>query len=107
MKAGDLHRICIRYVRATAQSKAVLVLRKEFTEDEWMIFRRGRNAPSASPPKNTPIVEYKRATGLEAVFGYLFLTDNHLRLEELIEMTVHIIDAGEHLRRFDTDASDK
>ncbi|QSX08122.1 Mini-ribonuclease 3 [Alkalibacter rhizosphaerae] len=92
MKSGDLHRICIRYVKATAQSMAVGVLRSEFTEDENMIFRRGRNASSPSPPKNTPIVDYKRSTGLEAVFGYLFLTGDLNRLEELIEKTVRIIE---------------
>lgn len=94
MKAGELHRICIRYVKATAQSMAVGSLRHEFTEVENDIFRRGRNATSTSPPKNTPIVDYKRATGLEAVFGYLYLTQQISRLEELIEKTVDIIEAG-------------
>lgn len=95
MKTGELHRICIRYVKATAQSMALSQLRHEFTEDEQMVFKRGRNASSASPPKNTPIVEYKRATGLEAVFGFLFFTGNRQRLVELMEKTVDIIETGE------------
>jgi ribonuclease-3 family protein len=92
MKVSDLHRLCIRYVKATAQSKAVGALHEEFTEDEKFIFRRGRNAATATAPKNTSIVDYKRATGFEAVIGYLFLTGAFERMEEIIENTVRILE---------------
>jgi len=93
MKVSDLHRLCIRYVKATAQSKAVGVLHEGLTEDEKFIFRRGRNAATATAPKNTSIVEYKRATGFEAVIGYLFLTGAVNRMEDLIEKAVRILEA--------------
>ncbi|MBF7095545.1 Mini-ribonuclease 3 [Alkalibacter mobilis] len=94
MKVGDLHRLCTKYVRATAQSAAVGELEKELHDDELFIFKRGRNAATATVPKNTSVVVYKRATGFEAVIGYLFLTGKSERMEELIEKAVRIIEKG-------------
>lgn len=69
-------------VNARAQAKAAEMLKESFTEVEADIYRRGRNAKSGTTPKNMDIIDYRKATGLEAVFGYLFLTGQKERIEE-------------------------
>ncbi len=78
-----LSRRAKRYVSAAAQSEIYDRLSGELTEEEAEIFRRGRNAKPATVPKNTDVIVYKKATGLEAVFGYLYLTGRHERIREL------------------------
>lgn len=56
------------------------------TEEEQSIFRRGRNAKPGTTPKNMSVGDYHRATGLEALLGYLYLTGEDERIEELITM---------------------
>ena len=71
-------------VNAKAQSQASERLAGLFTQQEAEIFKRGRNAKVGSVPKNMEVADYHRATGLEAVMGYLFLTGQHERLEQLM-----------------------
>lgn len=87
-KVNELHRYCISFVKATSQAKIALALMDSFTDEEKYIYKRGRNAQSATVPKNTPVTDYKRATGFEAVLGYLFLTGQIERLEEIIEAAI-------------------
>lgn len=81
--AGRLHNMAVRHVRASYQSEAVNVLEPLLTEREADILRRGRNAGGISVPKSAKPSEYRRATGFEALFGYLALTGQHERLDEL------------------------
>ena len=82
MPNGRLHAEATHYVSAKGQSEGFLKIEPFLTEDELHIFRRGRNADS-TPNKNNDIEEYKRATGLEALFGYLYLSENTERIKEL------------------------
>lgn len=75
----------IKKVNARAQSLALNKIVDKLTEDEEAIFQRGRNAKSATSPKNMCIADYRRATGVEALFGYLYLTGQYERINELMQ----------------------
>ncbi|HCX64724.1 MAG TPA: Mini-ribonuclease 3 [Eubacteriaceae bacterium] len=94
-RSGELHRMCVQYVRAGAQAEIVDGLKDEWTEEEFFIYRRGRNAATKSVPKNTEIQVYKKATGFEALIGYLFLTGNQVRLEEVVEEAILLVEQKE------------
>lgn len=85
MPAHKLHKENIKYVKAHAQSRSVLEVEKMLTEEEAAVFKRGRNAKSGTSPKNAEILEYRRATGLETLFGYLHLKSEKDRLLELMK----------------------
>ncbi len=84
MPAHKLHIENIKYVKAQSQSNSVSAIEPILTEEEHMVFKRGRNAKSGTTPKNADVVEYHRATGLEALFGYLHLSGREERLKELM-----------------------
>jgi len=97
-KSGVMHKKVITYVRAQAQANAIRVLAPELTEDEASVFRRGKNSNPGSMAKNASPADYKYATGLEAVLGYLYLTDQKARLDFLLQkilMTETAIEKGE------------
>ena len=79
-----LHKETSRLVCAGAQAKLYEVLPPRLTEKEMDIMRRGRNAKSATMAKNATAGEYRKATGVEALAGYLYLTGEMQRLYELI-----------------------
>lgn len=83
--AGRLHELAVKQVRASYQSEAVNVVEPLLTEREADILRRGRNAGGISVPKSSNPSEYRRATALEALFGYLALTGQEARLRELFD----------------------
>lgn len=80
----DLHRIAVRYVSAEAQAKIVSALQDRFTEEEEAVYRRGRNSKPHTKAKNASMEDYLKATGFEAVLGYLYLTDNTDRALEMV-----------------------
>ncbi|MBQ8185385.1 MAG: hypothetical protein IJX93_09820 [Clostridia bacterium] len=73
----------LKYVTAHVQSRVVETLLPLLTEEETAEFRRGRNNGHTSVPKSSTPAEYRRATGLECLFGWLFLSGRHDRLREL------------------------
>lgn len=81
--AGRLHELAVQRVRASFQSRAADVIEPLLTEREADILRRGRNAGGISVPKSAKPAEYRRATALETLFGYLSLTGQEHRLSEL------------------------
>lgn len=85
MPVNQLHRKTVAWVCASAQSQAVELLLPILTEEETAIYKRGRNANS-HVPKNGNVLEYHRATGLEALFGYLYLSGETTRIEELFTL---------------------
>ena len=87
MPAHKLHSLNVKYVKAHAQSRSAAAIEQILTEAEEAVFRRGRNAKSATTPKNADVVEYRRATGLEALFGYLHLSGQAERLRELMKIS--------------------
>ena len=78
--------VSLAYVTAQAQSAAVERILPYLTEDETDIFKRGRNCVHSGVPKHATVAEYRRATGLECVFGYLYLTGDGERADELFRL---------------------
>lgn len=79
-----LHKLATGYVKAKAQSEYMAVLEPLLTEQELSVYKRGRNAKSATVPKNASVTDYRRATGFEALVGYLYISDETDRLESLL-----------------------
>lgn len=79
-----LHDLSAKMVSAVCQAKAMRTLVAELTEEEAGVYHRGRNAKSMVP-KSASVQEYREATALEALIGYLFLSDMQDRCEELME----------------------
>ena len=81
----ELHRQTSRYVKASAQSQMMRVLQDKLTEEEHGVYKRGRNAKSVSPARNQSVTDYRRATGFEALMGYLYLRKEWTRMLELVK----------------------
>lgn len=81
-----LHKKARAFVNAKAQSDFYFKIQESLTEEELAVFKRGRNAKSFTVPKNAAIADYRHATGVEALFGYLFLKQRHERIEQLFLM---------------------
>lgn len=81
---AKLHKTATTYVKAKAQSDTIHALMPHLTEEETAVFKRGRNAKSATSAKNADIVDYRHATGFEALLGYLYLKKDFKRLEEIL-----------------------
>ena len=91
-KNGLLHKKSIKYVSAKGQASILRKIEENLNEEEKDIVRRGRNANPHSTAKNADIVEYKYATGFEALIGFLYLTEEEERLQEIINMAVRLGD---------------
>lgn len=83
--ANDLHRKTIQYVKAGAQAKMIEALTDMLTEEETGIYRWGRNAKFYTKAKNASVGEYRKATGMEALLGYLYMTGRTERMLDLIQ----------------------
>ncbi|WMJ23066.1 ribonuclease III domain-containing protein [Paludicola sp. MB14-C6] len=86
MPVNKLHKKSVSIVCASAQSKAYELVKDLLTEQETAVYKRGRNANGNHVPKNANPQDYRRATGLEALFGYLYLTNQTNRVLELFEI---------------------
>ena len=82
-KAKDLHRATVKYVAAPAQAERFEAIQPLLTDEETDVFRRGRNTAPHSIPKAASRAQYQTATGLEALFGWLYLQGRTQRLNEL------------------------
>ncbi|MBR1691688.1 MAG: ribonuclease III [Lachnospiraceae bacterium] len=83
--ANQLHKSSSRLVNAKAQAQLIEAVMGLLTEQERSVYRRGRNAKSYTSAKNASIADYRKATGLEALFGYLYLTNRTGRILELMK----------------------
>lgn len=90
LSSHKLHVKAINFVKASAQSDISKELEQYLTEEEISIFKRGRNAKSPSVPKNADVREYRNATGLEALIGYLYMINDIKRLEEIMIKSIEI-----------------
>lgn len=90
MSAHKLHVKAVSYVKAHSQSEIMKQIKGALTEEEERIFKRGRNAKSGTVPKNADVREYRMATGFEALMGFLYLTNQLDRLNELMNMSIKI-----------------
>lgn len=74
------------FVQASAQSRMMRTVQQYLTEEEHAVYKRGRNAKSVSPAKNQSVTDYRRATGFEALLGYLYLKKDWKRLLDLVRI---------------------
>jgi ribonuclease III family protein len=96
VKPNQLHREATKFVSAKAQASILFYLMDQelLTEYEMAVVKRGRNAKSGSVPKNTDVQTYRYGTGFEALIGYLYLSKNEARLEEMIKRSLTFIESG-------------
>lgn len=86
-----LHNECVKYVSRDAQHKIISTLMEELTEEEIIIFKRGRNYNY-----KTKTDAYINASGFESLIGYLYLINNNKRLDEIIQKAITIIEGKKH-----------
>ena len=85
---NDLHRESVKYVSAQAQTADYEKIQYVLTEEETAQFKRGRNAKVGHSPKSATDAQYHTATGMEALFGYLYLTGQVQRAKELFKIII-------------------
>ena len=93
-KPNKLHQTATRYVSARAQASLIESMLEQdiLTEKELEIYKRGRNTNSHTKAKNADVVTYRMSTGFEAVMGYLHMTGEISRLEELIAWCIQEVE---------------
>ena len=84
----EIHRHSVNYVKASAQCKNFHKIKDMLTEEEMNAFKRGRNSKSR-PPKNADAVEYRIATGFEALIGYIYIKGDEKRLDEIMSIILN------------------
>ena len=89
--ANKLHHKTVTYVNARVQARMIEALMDELTEEEQTVYRRGRNAKSYTTAKNATVIEYRKATGFEALCGYLYLTGKQERMLSLVKRAVDLV----------------
>lgn len=87
-----LHQRASRLVKASAQSAMIETLKPYLTEEEMSVFKRGRNAKATTMAKNATMSDYRRATGFEALMGYLYLTEQWERMLELMKIGIREVE---------------
>ena len=88
LQTNELHKLTSEKVKAVSQAKQIDKLLDVFTDEELAIYKRGRNSSPNTIAKNASVAEYKKASGLEAVIGYLYLTGEHDRLNNLLKISM-------------------
>lgn len=91
-QVNKLHKRASRLVKASAQSAMIEKLKPYLTEEEMSVFKRGRNAKAATMAKNATMSDYRRATGFEALMGYLYLTEQWERMLELMKTGIREVE---------------
>lgn len=84
-RVNTLHKRASQIVKAEAQAKLIHAIEEELSEEELAIYKRGRNAKSATSAKNASITDYRTATGFEALIGYLYMNDKMDRALSLVK----------------------
>ncbi len=95
MSAHKMHVTATRFVKAHGQSEAVKFIEAVLTEDELAAYKRGRNTKSYTVPKNADVGEYRRATGFEALLGWLYVGGATERMQEIMKLSYESILAEE------------
>jgi len=86
LNSAKIHKACVGFVKASEQARAVRHIMPMLTDEERTILRRGRNAHTTRVPKNAVPSDYRYATGLEALFGYLYLCGMETRIGEIFSV---------------------
>lgn len=92
---SDLHKRTSHYVKASAQAFMIEALQDKLTNEEQAVYRRGRNAKSYTTAKNASVLDYRKATGFEALIGYLYLSNRIERVLELVRLGVDMFEGTE------------
>lgn len=90
--ASQLHKTTVRYVKAETQARMIEALKELLTPEEEAVYKRGRNAKSYTTAKNATVGDYRKATGLEALFGFLYLMNRMDRVLELVKKGIELVD---------------
>jgi ribonuclease-3 family protein len=93
--AGEVSKNAKKYSNAAAQAEIARLIIEELSEEELRVFKRGRNAKSISAPHTCTISEYRIATGLEALCGYLFLEEREERAIELVHKGIELYERAD------------
>ena len=88
--ANVLHKTTVKYVNAAAQAAIIQAVLDVMTEEELAVYMRGRNAKSNTMAKNASVEDYRKATGMEALIGYLYLSNRFHRVLELVKLGMEI-----------------
>ena len=92
-KVNDLHKHAINYTSAISQAQIIDYLMPSLSEEEIEYYKRGRNTGGTHKPKNASLNDYRKATGFEALIGYLYLIKKLDRMEELIVLSINFINS--------------
>ena len=92
LPANKLHKLTVEMVKASAQANAFIMMEPHLTEQELAIYKRGRNSTSVSVPKSASTAQYRSATGVEALFGWLYFNDCFERITELFNFAGEVFD---------------
>jgi ribonuclease-3 family protein len=85
-QVNKLHKMSSNLVKASSQAKMITLILEELTTEELSVYKRGRNAKSFTVAKNATVSDYRMATGLEALIGYLYLSGQSERMMQLIKL---------------------
>ena len=99
-----MHKETSSLVQASAQSMMMRAMQEELTDEERAVYKRGRNAKSVSPAKNQSITDYRRATGFEALIGYLYLKEDWKRMLDLVKIGLDSLEKEEEMLAEDIEA---
>ena len=94
-QVNKLHKDTADLVQASTQSKMMRTMQEYLTEEEHTVYKRGRNSKSVTPAKNQSVTDYRRATGFEALLGYLYLKKDWKRLLDLVKIGLDSLEEGE------------
>ena len=105
-RPGLLNRAAQQYVKAESQAAIGMMLLGELSEEEAAVYRRGRNAHPSTIAKHASMSAYRKATGFEALIGYLYLSGRHERMYELIRKGMAYIDEKTDAEKTDAEKTD-
>ena len=94
-QVNKYHKDVSKIVCAPAQAKMIMAIKEHLTEEERDIYKRGRNANSYTKAKNATRTEYRKATGFEALLGYLYLKEDFERLADVVKMGLDVLQETE------------
>lgn len=93
-KVNYLHNEAVQFVRAATQAQVLRALEPALDETEQAVVRRGRNAKSQHVPKNSELMDYRYATALESLIGYLYLKGKFARIDEIFDQAIGVVRGG-------------
>ena len=93
-QVNKLHQETSKLVQASTQSLMMRTMQEHLTEEEHAVYKRGRNAKSVTPAKNQSITDYRRATGFEALLGYLYLKKDYKRMLDLVKIGLDSLESN-------------